>query len=166
MGFPTRISLDAIGPTKENYQGLTGDPRFFKNAAEINLEQWQIGGLSGTGALVRTSFTTAATTGAMVLNTSREAWNPKLVQSAPVLARTSTGLYTLTYPSQVVDEAGNSAAVSILDAEAHIQIDGDAYVVARASASNVITVTMKKRSDLSFIDLVGGLGVRILVVGR
>ena len=160
--FPTRITRDAFGPDRINKGGLAGDPHYSVNAGDYNTLFWQTSGLGLVGALCRLTFLTATTTGGMSLIDHAEAWDPKRIQAAPTLARTGTGIFTFTFPTQVTDVDGNTVSVVVGDASAHVQTDQNYDAKARATAANVIEVRVRDASG-TLADLAG---LRVLVVGR
>ena len=163
MGFPTRNSANSM-VKKTNLGGLVGDPTKFENADEMNLKRWQLGAMGGTLPICQTVFKTATTTGAMVLVSSREAWNPELIQAAPTLARTSAGIYTVTFPALVPDEAGNSVAVQIFAAKASIQALTPGFAQCLCTGNNVITVYLFTAAAAA-ADQLAAANVPILITG-
>jgi hypothetical protein len=115
-----------------------------------------------------TRFTTAASTGALVLDAFFTQWN-NATPTSPVLVRTGTGVYTITYPTVVSHEytaslqppITNNITVNMTSAFASVSVYavGVSFVAATVSG-NVITVKLFNTS-FAAVDNVG----TIIVVG-
>ena len=163
MGFPTRHSRTALGPKRKDIAPAPYGPEYVFAADAINTTLWQVAGLNQTGFLARTQFQTAASN--PPLEWSYEAWNPDQNQAAPVIDRTSAGVYTVTYPASAPDENGIAVTISLRGAAALLQIGGTDWGDAKAyvSAANVVTVTLFD-DVFTNVDQIGGNYVSILVL--
>lgn len=116
-----------------------------------------VAGLGQTAPRVIVRLTLAATTGAMVLQSWRAVWQ-NVTTTAPVIARTSTGLYTVTLPTMCSDEYDSSVGVTgnitVNLGYAEVDIEGANFYFANASASgNVITINTATAAGTSPADL-------------
>lgn len=109
--IPDVDSLATYGGALENYGIGVIDPLTDRDALAMNRALATVAGMSHTAIRAWCRFTTAATTGGMVLVSHDAVWgNGSSV--APVLARSSAGVFTVTWPTTVTDELGVSHAVS------------------------------------------------------
>lgn len=118
-GFPTRPSRNAFGPVKQNKLNIIGDPETHENAAETNLQEWQI---SGAGQMVPIAWfvvLTDAVTPTIV--DGGYAWDPNNEIALPSVVRDSAGLYTVTLPATGTDEAENEVPIVLRWGKAHAQ---------------------------------------------
>lgn len=107
-GFPLLPTRSTFGPTLEEWGKVT-NPKREIGQATFNLAWWQIAALS---QLVGISWIEVSAAGARIA--SAEGWNPNgLIGLTPAPARTSTGLFTVTYQGTYADEptAKNPAGV-------------------------------------------------------
>jgi hypothetical protein len=110
-------------------------------------------------------ITLAATTGALVLNSWKAQWI-NVTSTTPVLARTTTGIYTITLPVNCSDEYDSSLGltgnITINLSAASSSLEGSTFGFSNASASgNVITISTANTSG-SAADLTGSV---LFVVG-
>lgn len=107
-GYPLLITRDAFGPTLEEWAPVR-NPRREIGQATFNLAWWQLAALS---QLCPISWIHVSATGSRIA--SAEGWNPNgLIGLTPARARTSTGIFTVTYQGTYADEptAANPAGV-------------------------------------------------------
>lgn len=163
MGFPTRTTRVALGPERVNKGGIRRNPSEEWAAEDVNTLRWMFGACGLLLPMVRAELVCAATTGALTIPRHFEGWDPDDTGLlGPAAARTSLGVFTLTYPATALDENGNSVSVVLRGAIAAPQDTGDVYAKAYASASNVLTVKVWAAPGGSLDDAVGST---ILVVG-
>ncbi len=123
MTLPDTDDLDTLGGVKTNAHPVE-DPTTDLDADQDNIQRCDVAMMTHTAIRAWARFTSAATTGAMILVAHDAQWgNAALV--APALARTSDGLFTLTYPASVDDEL----------AEAHTTNFRGAWGVSRGGAT-------------------------------
>ena len=115
-GFPTRTTRAAFGPTKRNASVGLVTPEYHAGATEINLDYWQTAGMSlaicRAWALVTWDGATSVS-----LTAAGEAWDPTAA-AEPTVARSSAGVYTVTYAATYVDETDTAVSTSLLAASA------------------------------------------------
>jgi hypothetical protein len=105
-------------------------------------------------------ITLAATTGALVLNSWQAVW-ANVTVTTPILARTTTGIFTVTLPSVVSDEYDaslgitNNITVNLLGAVGGLESTTFGFINASASG-NVINLHTAN-SGGSANDLVGSI---------
>ena len=103
-GFPLRTSRAAFGPKPVNTKPVVNPER--QLGAEIgNLMMWQIAGAGLMVPTARMIFTVTGTVLALAQHT--EAFQPD-GGAAPIVARTSAGLYTFVYLANYPDENAES----------------------------------------------------------
>jgi hypothetical protein len=160
--FPARTTRTALGPSRRNLGNVAGPPETSWNAGDINTLRWMYGAAGLLLPLARASFVTAATTGALTLPARKEAWDPDdLGDQGPTIARSSEGVFTLTYPTHALDVDGTSVGLTLSDAIAQAQDSGTVEAKARVTAANVITISVRATPGGSPADSVG---TRIVVV--
>lgn len=113
-GFPTRISRTALGPTKANAKTGVIHPAKYIGATETELAYWQVAGLS-VSAPRAWALVTWDGASAVSLTASGEAWDPNSA-SAPTVARSSAGVYTVTYAATYPDETATEVSTNLLAA--------------------------------------------------
>ena len=146
MSLPNRVSassFDAVN--KVNYASIppanqTLDWDNTKLAAGVS----DISALGQTAPRFFCRLTLAATTGALVLNSWQAQWINATV-TAPILARTSTGIFTITLPTAVSDEyeasLGTTLNITVNLLAAQASLESTVFGFCNCSASgNVITI--------------------------
>lgn len=102
MTLPDVDDLATLGGTKTNAHPVE-DPTTDLDAAQDNKQRCDVAMMTHTAPRAWARFTAAATTGAMVLVAHDAHWG-NTAPVAPVLARSSAGIFTLTFPTSVNDE--------------------------------------------------------------
>lgn len=115
-GFPRRVSRDTFGPTLVDVYAAE-NPEADIPAKAFNTLFHQVGGLN-VSSITRAVVVAEWTGTAMGVAYQSEAWNPNGDQAHPVVARTSMGLYTVTFASSYLDETGASISTQLLLARA------------------------------------------------
>lgn len=137
-GFPTRTTRAAFGPTKRNLSAGLMSPEYYQGASEIELSHWQVSGMSlavcRAWALVTWDGATS-----MSLTSSGEAWDPR-AEAVPTVARTSAGVYTVTYAASYNDETGTAVSTALLAASATPQSNSARHATCTISSSRIINV--------------------------
>ena len=155
MGFPTRVSRNAIGPTFAERYGVS-DPTKEVGKDFFNLASWQ---LAGAGLMVPLVWALMHWDGAaMVLDGSAEAWDPNGAY-LPTLARTSAGIYVVTYAATYPDETGTPRAPGLTWCQVISQGATIAPGQGTITSARIITTAIGKLSDASAFDPAGVLVV-------
>lgn len=142
-GFPSRPTLPAFGPEHPRDALASTDAETEFGAAQLRILKWQAAGL---GLVAPVSFVAARHDGSSFTTlVRREGWNPKAETSlAPTVARSSTGVYTVTYAATYPDETGAATALVVLadlcEVAAQARNGEGARYCTWDVASNVVTV--------------------------
>lgn len=109
-GFPTRPSIDALGPEMIDRARVV-DPRKELDSARVNLLRWQVAGAGQVTpqAWVLAVFTEPST---IAIAAQGNAWRG----ASPAIERTSAGIYVITYPVSAANERGDMAPLQLLGA--------------------------------------------------
>lgn len=137
-GFPTRISRTALGPTKQNAAIGVIHPAKYIGAVETELAYWQVSGLSVAAPRAWALVTWDGAT-AVSLTAAGEAWDPNGA-SAPTVARTSAGVYTVTYAATYNDETGTAVSTNLLAASVTARGTTARIPTWEIASSRIITV--------------------------
>ena len=164
-GWPTRLSLDALGPfPRKNFGGVRGDDATCLNDNYLNLLLWQMAGgnlMIPKAVIVFETVNDAAPT----ILEHREAWRPRADGAAPTPARTGEGVFTFTYPATVADMDGLEVSPGLkwVDQPSVQAAVADAVVRGRviSPSENVVTVNLYAAGVAADIP-----GSKILVVVR
>jgi hypothetical protein len=138
MTLPDSDSLSTYGGAFADYGVSVVDPTTDQAAADYNKMAASVAMMTNTAIRAWAIFTTAATTGAMVLQSHGAVWGTSV---APTLSRNTTGTFDVTWPSTVTDELSVSHTVNIRGV-LHPNPYGSGFVHAQASrqAANVVRV--------------------------
>jgi hypothetical protein len=116
QGFPLRPSRNAFGPKMVD-AGEQIRPDTDVGARQFNLSWWQLAGVGITAPLAWVFVS-----GAGVLSASGEAWNPNADPTLrPVVARTGTGVYTVTYETTYDDEDGTPQPLTLVSGQLSVK---------------------------------------------
>jgi hypothetical protein len=135
--LPTSASLANYGGQKINFAPVE-DPNTEYDQSELNQAFNDVAMMTRTAVRGFVRFTTSATTPAIVTHYAQ--WG-NAAPVTPVVARTGTGVFTVTFPASVTDELGVSQSLLIRASAVHVE--GNTFAnSARCSAtsSNVVTV--------------------------
>jgi hypothetical protein len=139
-GFPTRTTRAAFGPTKQNLTTGLINPTYYAGATELNLDYWQTAGMSlaicRCWALVTWDGATAVS-----VTAAGEAWDPTAA-SAPTVARSLAGVYTVTYAATYVDETNTAVSTALLGALVCPMSSSSRHATFTISSSRIINVFM------------------------
>jgi hypothetical protein len=130
---PDIDNLASLGGILQNYRPVE-DPTTDLDAGFGNKTRANAAAMTQTAPRAMVIFTTASTTGGLVLVGHWSLWgNTPTV--APSLARLTTGQYTVTWPATVTDELGVTHTVSLRAAMASTEgttaYDPNAYPTVR-----------------------------------
>lgn len=141
-GFPDIDTLATYGGALVDYGVGVVDPTTDRDAGAANLAYMSVAGMSACAPRLWVNFTTATSTGGLVLNAWNSGWGNAPGYN-PTLARSTTGVYTITLPSTVSDAIFASHAVNLRAAWGSIRITGSTLYVPTviATSPNVLTVT-------------------------
>lgn len=110
--FPTRTSVDGIGPKMDNIGGTLNERRTI-SPRRANVLRWIAAGCSRSTnrAWCFVRYVSAAADG-VVIDTGSEgsAWQG----AAPTVARTAQGIYTVTYAASYVNESDEAVAPNLI----------------------------------------------------
>lgn len=152
--LPDQFSFTNAGGAKEDYALGPIDPLTDRVATEVNLALCAVA--QSTRSIPRgyVKFTTAATTGALVLVSWDAVWKGA-TSTAPTLSRSSAGVFLVTFPATVSDEQGDATThtVNIKGAVASNE-DNFGFIRCKPSSANVITVRLADTTGTP-ADLVG-----------
>lgn len=111
MTLPDVGSLAQYGGVKVNDHPVV-DPQTDLDADEDNKARCDVAAMTHVAPRAWCRFTTAATTGAMILVSHDSNWG-SLGGVAPTLSRISAGVFDVTWPTTVTDELGVSHTLNI-----------------------------------------------------
>lgn len=152
-GFPTRTSRTAFGPTKLNASTGVVHPAYHQAAGETNLAYWQLSGLTVGGCRAWALVTWDGAT-SVSLTAAGEAWDPNSA-SAPTVARSATGVYTVTYAATYPDETDSAVSTALLGAIVSPMASSSRHATWTISSSRIVNVFMwdaaGSAADASFL---------------
>lgn len=142
-GFPDRPIRTDLGADLENYSPVV-DVKHHLDADDLELRKFQLAGLGLVSPRVVISGKTSVS--APEVDFLTEAWNTEQQSSGayakPVIAKTSTGLFTVTWAATVPNEAGELRPLNLrwaIGFPAGISANPQ-HVQAWPTSQNVITV--------------------------
>lgn len=157
-GYPTIITRDAFGPTRED-DGIPPDDSRYVGAYHFNLLFHQVAGMNIAAA--RAYVLLAFASGVASIVERGEAWAPNGDGAAPTLTKVGTGHWTLEYASTYANQQGAQAGTSFRWAVGHAQ---GSFAVAATSLNNPQTVRLDTLSfSGSNADPPDGTNVLVLV---
>lgn len=143
-GSPSRPDRSNYGPTMVN-RGAVRDPERDLDADVWNLLAWQLAGAGLVLPRVMLHFTLS---GAPAIIRRAETWNPARattgVYADPSFTVNGTGDITITWPSSVPDDAGNTVNIAFAFAQAFV-VNSDPSVKKSAQAAVVNATPYKLR---------------------
>lgn len=145
MPLPDVDDIDTLGGSKTNFSEVE-DPTTDLDAEEHNVAINDLAMLTHVSTRAWAKITLAATTGAMTLDDHDAMWGDT-VGVAPVQARSSGGVYTLTYPTTVLDELGDSHTLNLRAAWVNVRSATRQRIQCQVTAANVITIYTYNSSD-------------------
>lgn len=160
MTLPDVDDLNTVGGAKSNYHAVE-DPTTDEDAAHRNIAFANAVAMTQTLPRAWARITLAATTGAMVRVAHAAVWGNSL-GVAPTPARTSTGLFTLTWPTTVVDPLGVTRTLNLRGAmRPNVRGSTLYHTMADITSANVCTFRIFNTSDA--LNDAAGVDVDILV---
>lgn len=144
---------DDLGGVMANYTDVE-DATTDLDAAFDNSSRCNVAMMAHCALRSWARITLAATTGALVLAAHDAMWGNTLLV-APVLARSSQGIFTLTYPETVTDELGVAHTLNFRDGWAtHRLITGALFINVVPTSANVLTIYVRDVTG-ALVDSVG-----------
>lgn len=139
MTFPSIDTIATYGGVLVDYKTAKVDGTTDRAASEGNKAFGSVAAMSHCAPQAIVQFQTAATTGAMVLISWEAAWKTNSV-TPPTLARSTTGVFTVTFPTTFTDELGDTQSTALRWGIAQYA-EATAYrVQVDRTAANVFTV--------------------------
>lgn len=150
--LPESSAIDTYGGALTDYRPVT-DPTTDRPAASMNKALCDVAMMTHVSVRAFVRFTGAATTGALVLQYHDAQWG-STPAVAPTLARTSAGVYTITFPATVSDELNGSHTLALRGAWANLR---QFYGFARIAdvSANLVTVNTYGIVSGGLIDMTG-----------
>lgn len=113
MALPNSSNINTVGASgKVNYQNLPpSDLTTDWDNTTLGPAVTDIANSSLTAPRFQINFTLAASTGALVLNNWYAVWQ-NATSTAPILAQTTTGVFTITLPASVSDQYSQSIGIA------------------------------------------------------
>lgn len=141
MTFPSKDTIGTYGGVLNDYAAVV-DNSTDRPAAGANQAYGSIAAMSHTAPRAFARLVLAASTGALALASPYahdSAWgNSAGVQ--PALARTSAGIFTVTWPATITDEIGNLQTLAFRYASAGIEGNNAGNISAAATSANIVTL--------------------------
>lgn len=139
MTAPDIDTVATYGGALENAWPIE-DPNTDQDADGLNECKASTAAMTHTSARCWARFTSDPTTPAFPSTNPHDSHWGSTLAVRPTLARTGVGVYTLTWPSTVTDELGETHSVNLRWAKA--SLENQAAVVC-AEATSVVLVTIK-----------------------
>jgi hypothetical protein len=137
MTLPDVDSLAILGGALQNYAPVE-DPTTDLDAGADNKSRCDVAAMTHTLTRTWVNFQAAATTGAMVLVAHDSVWG-NTAPVTPTLARTSAGIYTITFPTSVTDELGVAHTTNLRASWGNSRGGVTQYTADCSASGNVIT---------------------------
>ena len=139
MTFPSVDTLATYGGELQDYKTAKVDATTDRSAAEGNKAFASVASMTHCAPKAIVQIQTAASTGAMVLVSWDAAWKANTI-TPPTLARSTTGVFTLTFATTFTDELGDTQTTSLRWALAQYA-EATAYrAQAEVTSANVVTL--------------------------
>ena len=154
MPLPDSDSFVTYGGSKINYSAPV-NPNTDYDATLLNLAFCNVAEITRTVPRAYVRFTGASTTGNLILVNWDANWKGATT-TAPILARSGTGIYTITFPTEVGDENGGSHNINFVSIYG-VEIEGTVELVhgqASLTSANIITLYTFNVSGAA-MDMVG-----------
>lgn len=139
MTFPSVDTLATYGGELVDYKTAKIDGTTDRSASEGNKAFASVAAMSHCAPRAIVQLQTAASTGAMVLVSWEAAWKTNSI-TPPTPARTTTGVFTIEFPTTFTDELGDTQTTSLRWALAQYS-EATAYrAQAVVTSANVVTL--------------------------
>jgi hypothetical protein len=133
-------SLNTYGGIRENYAPIL-NPSTDYDANQIDEANADVAACTRTVSRGRIKLTLASTTPGLILNDWETVWKES-TDTLPILARSSTGVFTITFPTSVVDVLGVVRSVNIRFSSVG-NVEGATGLAFTSPSVNVITLRTK-----------------------
>lgn len=153
MPLPNSDSFDTYGGSKSDFTTVV-DPTTDRSAAEVNAAFASVASMTRTVTRAYLQFT-GASTSFVVPNYHNSNWGSSL-SVIPIIQRSTTGVFDITFPATVVDELGATQALNLTMGWGNIEGDTLAFIQVTKVTSNVFRVNLYDNT-LAASDLVGYL---------
>lgn len=139
MALPESAAYSTYGGAKANYAPVE-DYTTDEDAADRNRYVSDVAGMTHTICRAWRAFVGHATTPTdPTSNVFDNVWGNDLADK-PTVARTGAGVYTVTYPTSIVDDNGVTVSLNLRRAWACVEGTTAYITTASATSPNVITV--------------------------
>lgn len=141
MTFPSKDTIGTYGGVLNDYAPVV-DASTDRPASGVNQAYGSVAAMTHNAPRAFCRLVLAATTGALALASPYPhdaAWGNS-VGVQPTLARTSAGVFTITWPASVTDEIGNSQAVSFRYAIGALEGPNAGDIACSVTSPNVVTL--------------------------
>lgn len=139
LGFPIRAKRSTFGVTRED-RAATLNPKHSFGARYANLVFWQAAGVNVSAPIAWVLVSSAGARAA-----SGEAWNPEGTDPLrPTCAKSSTGVYTVTFAATYPDMDGDAQAFVPTSCSVSINSTTAGMIAVWSISGSIITV---KTSD-------------------
>lgn len=150
MTLPSQDSFSTFGGLKQDYDAIVNISTDYSAVSNLNPAFVDVSMMTRTAIRSYVRFTTSATI--PTLNTYEACWR-EFTTTQPVLARTGTGVYTITFPTTVSDGIGDTNYVNFQSCLPKVEGNSFALVQGSITSANVLTIytatTGGTPSDLS-----------------
>lgn len=140
MPLPDIDDLDALGGLKENDAAIEDRTREI-DADDLNRIEANVAMATRTQPRCWARLTLSTTTGGMVLQSHMAVWG-SASGDAPALVRSTTGVFTITWPTDVEDELGDTHTTNLRAAWASVEGATPYQHTETVTAANVVTLRM------------------------
>lgn len=150
-GFPSRIQRSDLGPAFVDAYPVE-NPETDIGARAFNAAFHQVAGMNlvSPRAIVVAEYSG----GALSVQYQAEAWNPNSDQAHPVLSRTGTGAYSLTFAASYADESGVQIPTTLYFAKASAMSQSLVFALARINPANSLQVILETQlADTTPVDV-------------
>lgn len=156
MSLPSNDSFSSFGGQKSNY-APPENPATDYDATLLNVALCDVAEMTRTALRGWVRITLAASTGALVLSDWEAVWKGgSFSPTVPTLVRTTTGVFTITFPVSIVDENGKTVTINLRRSSAQIEGNTFGFSQSTVTAANIITL-YTANSGGSPNDLVGSV---------
>ena len=138
MTLPSQDSYDIYGGSKTDYTAIV-DPTCDRSAAEINTAFASAAMATRTSIRAYCQILGHATTPTIVSHNAQ--WGNSLAV-IPVIVRSATGVYSLTFPATVLDALGNTQSINLSSGQISITNTTPGFATVTKVNANTFTVSL------------------------
>lgn len=161
MSLPEKNDYDSLGGEKIDYSPVA-DPDTDLSAEELNETRADVAAMTQTAIRAWCSFTVTATVPA--IGSTEQDYGAVYGRSAsykPSIVRNSAGVFTVTFPTSIVDARGNTKSLNIQCGFGCSETADESVAVQRTSANTVVARIVSIASGAA-TDAAGRVNVFIL----